>query len=87
MRVSGRVGQREAFDIFGTRRDSELAHHESDRLLPFDVVIERHHRRLCDPGVALQHALDIGRVDVLAPRYEHVVGAFYEIALLPHPAG
>src|SRR5262249_4420993 len=41
MRVSGCVGKREALDLALARTASRLRHHESDRLLPLDVVVDR----------------------------------------------
>ena len=79
MRIGRRVGEREALDLLLARRAAGLEHHEGDRLLALDLVVDRHHRGLRDVGMALQHALDIGRIDVLAAGHEHVVGAADEI--------
>src|SRR6516225_11235025 len=46
MRVGGCVGKREALDLALAWPASRLRHHESDRLLPLDVVIDRNDRGL-----------------------------------------
>ena len=79
MLIGGRIGEREALDRVGVERTAGLADDESDRLLALDLVVDRHHRRLRDVGMALQHALDVGRIDILAAGDEHVVGAADEI--------
>ncbi len=79
MRIGRRVGEGEALDLLSVRGVLRLRHHEGDRFLTLDVVVDRHHRRLRDVRVAFQHALDIGRIDVLAAGDEHVVGAADEI--------
>ena len=57
--VGRRVGEREALDRLGVER--ALRDDESDRLLALDVVVDRHDGGLGDRGMALQHALDVGR--------------------------
>jgi len=37
-------------------RAAGLRHHEGDRLLPLDLVVDRHDGGLRDVGMALQHA-------------------------------
>ena len=61
------------------RARAGLADDEGDRLLPLDVIGDRHHGGLRDVGMPLQHPLDFGRIDVLAAADEHVVGAADEI--------
>src|SRR5438309_3549542 len=63
--VGGRVGERETLDLRFVERPAGRGHHEGDRLLALDLVVDRHDRRLGDVGVAFQHALHVGRVDVL----------------------
>ena len=77
--IGRRVGQREALDAVGVERAAGLADDEGDRLLALDVVVDRHHGGLRHVGMALQHALDVGRINVLAAGDEHVVGAADEI--------
>ncbi len=79
MRIGRRVGERELLDLVLGRRVVGLRHHERDRLLALDVVVDRHHGACATSGMALQHALDVGRIDVLAAGHEHVVGAADEI--------
>src|SRR5262245_36578132 len=79
MRVGGGVGKRKALDLVLARPASGLRYHEGDRLLPLDVVVDRNDGGLRDVGMAFEHALDIGRIDVLAARDEHVVAAADEI--------
>src|SRR5436190_15351521 len=79
MRIGRRIGEREALDLVRARRMSGFCHHKGNRLLSFDLVLDRHDRRLCDVGMAFEHALDIRGVDVLAAGDEHVVGPSDEI--------
>src|SRR5215831_1898505 len=79
MRVGGCIGQREALDLVNARAASGFRHHEGDRLLPLDLVVDRNDGGLRDVGMALEHALDVGRINVLATRDEHVVAAADEI--------
>src|SRR5258708_17536275 len=79
MCVGGCIGQGEALDLVLARAASGFRHHESDRLLPLDLVVDRNDRGLRDVGMAFEHALDVGRINVLATRDEHVVAAADEI--------
>src|SRR6516225_2435307 len=79
VRVGGCTGQREALDLVLARAASGFRHHESDRLLPLDLVIDRNDRGLRDVGMAFEYALEVGWINVLATRDEHVVAAADEI--------
>jgi hypothetical protein len=43
-----------------------LGNDECHGLRALDVVIDRDDHRLADIGMGFQHALDVGRIDVLA---------------------
>ena len=77
--IGRRVLQRVLLDRVLGRLVAGLRDDEGDRLGALDVVVDRHHHRLPDVGMLLQHALDVGRIDVLAAGDEHVVGAADEI--------
>src|SRR5262245_28906578 len=79
MLVGGRVGEREALDLVRARLTARLAYDKRNRFGSLDVVVERHDGRLRDIRMALEHALDIGRINILAAGHEHVVGAPEEI--------
>src|SRR5438105_2909485 len=66
MRISRRVGERKPPDFVLARPPSRLAHGESDGLLALELVIDRNDCGLRNVGMALEHALDIGWIDILA---------------------
>ncbi len=63
-------------------------HDEGHRLGPLDLVGHGDHAGLLDARMALEHRLDLARVDVLAAAHEHVVGAADEeveaVGVAPH---
>src|SRR5262249_21364934 len=79
MRIGRRIGEREPLDFVLARLSPQLAYRERDGLLPLELVIDGNDRGLRDIGMALEHALDLGGIDVLAARDEHVVGAADEV--------
>src|SRR5262249_15949870 len=74
MRIGRCVCQSKLFDVFSIGSVPLLWHHDTDRLLSLDVILDRHHRSLRHARMRFEHALHIGGVDVLAARHEHVIG-------------
>ena len=53
VRVGGRIGEREALDLVFARAAPRFRHHECDRLLPLDLVVDRDDGGLGDIGKAM----------------------------------
>src|SRR5262249_45189686 len=68
MLVGRGIRQREALDLVLGGAMVAFRNDEGDGLLALDLVIDRHHRRLPHLWMALEHALDIAGIDVLATR-------------------
>src|SRR5262249_2628552 len=79
MRIGGRIGKGEALDVVRARAAAGLGNYEGNRLSSLDLVLDRHHCGLSHVGMTLQHALDVTRINILAARDEHVIGAADEI--------
>src|SRR5258705_11753032 len=75
MLIGGRVRQRVLLHSICGQLPAHLRNNERDRFLALDLVLDRYDSRLQNVRMALQHALDVAGIDVLASRYEHVVGA------------
>ena len=75
MLVGRRIVEREALDAVFGQGGAGPQHDEGERLLALDLVGHGNDAGLRDIVVALEQALDLARIDVLAAAHEHVVGA------------
>src|SRR5215469_3934163 len=74
MLVRRSIREREFPDVVFGRIPASFRNDEGYRLLSFDIVINRNHGGLADIGVPFQHAFDVTRINVFAPRIEHLIG-------------
>src|SRR5262249_38758649 len=74
MLVRRPIRERELLDVVFGRIPASFRNDEGYRLLSFDIVINGNHGGLADIGVPFQHAFDVTRINVFAPRIEHLVG-------------
>ncbi len=79
MLIRGPVGQRPLLHGLLAQARARARDNEGHRHLALQLVVYREHRGLQHVRVALQRALHVSRVDVLAAADEHVVGAADEV--------
>jgi hypothetical protein len=74
MLVRGSIRERELPDVVFGRMPASFRNDEGYWLLSFDVIIDGNHSGLADIAVPFQHSFDVTRINVFAPRIEHLVG-------------